>query len=34
MIAFKTHLDLIGKFKWIGKMMYNIIKQGLANTLT
>ena len=20
-----THLDLIGKFKWIGKMMYNVI---------
>ena len=26
MIAFKTHLDLIGKFKWIGKMTYNVIK--------
>ena len=25
-IAFKTHLDLIGKFKCIGKMMYYIIK--------
>ena len=24
--SFKTYLDLIGKFKWIGKMMYNIIK--------
>ena len=22
MIALKTHLDLIGKFKWIGKMKY------------
>ena len=27
MTALKTHLDLIGKFKWIGKMMHNI--QGL-----
>ena len=25
-VAFKTHLDLIGKLKWIGKMMYNLIK--------
>ena len=25
MIAFKTHLE-IEKFKWIGKMIYNIIK--------
>ena len=33
MIAFKTHLDLIGKFKWVGKITYNVIKQGLANTL-
>ena len=24
MIAFKTHLDLTGKFTWIGKMAYNI----------
>ena len=33
MVAFKTNLDIIGKFKWIGKMTYNIIKSGLANTL-
>ena len=26
MIAFKTHLDLTGKFKWIGKMTYKLIK--------
>ena len=26
MVAFKTNLDVIGKFMWIGKMMYNIIK--------
>ena len=26
MIAFKTHLDLIGKLKCIGKMAYNVIK--------
>ena len=26
MVAFKTHLDLTGKFTWIGKMTYNIIK--------
>ena len=25
-VAFKTHLDLIGKLKWIGKMMYHLIK--------
>ena len=33
MIAFKTHLDLIAKFKWIGKVTHNILKQGLANTM-
>ena len=33
-LFFKTQLDLIGKFTWIGKMMYNVIKQGLASTLT
>ena len=33
MIAFKTHLDLTGTFKWIGKMTYNVIKWDLANTL-
>ena len=33
MVAFKTNLDIIGKFKWIGKMTYNVIKSGLANTL-
>ena len=27
------YLDLIGKFKWIGKITCNIIKYGLANTL-
>ena len=32
MIASKTHLDLIGKFKWFGKMKCNVIKYGLANT--
>ena len=26
MIALKTHLDIIEKFKWIGKMVYNVIK--------
>ena len=26
MIAFKTHLYLTEKFKWIEKMMYNAIK--------
>ena len=26
MIALKTHSDLIRKFKWIGKMMYSVIK--------
>ena len=26
MIALKTDLDLIRKFKWIGKMMYNVVK--------
>ena len=24
--AFKTHLDVIGKFTWMGKMTYNVIK--------
>ena len=33
-LFFKTQLDLIGKFTWIGKMTYNVIKQGLASTLT
>ena len=33
MIAFNTHLDLIGKLRWIRKMTYNVIKYGLANTL-
>ena len=26
MIALKTHLDIIEKFKWIAKMAYNVIK--------
>ena len=26
MIAFKTLLDVIGKFKWIGKIMFKVIK--------
>ena len=26
MASFKTHLNVIGKFRWIGKMTYNIIK--------
>ena len=26
MVAYKTHLNVIGKLTWIGKMMYNIIK--------
>ena len=25
-VVFKTHLDLIVKLKWIGKMVYNLIK--------
>ena len=24
--AFKAHLDVIGKFTWIGKITYNVIK--------
>ena len=24
--SLKTQLDLIGKFKWIGKMTYNVVK--------
>ena len=26
MVAFKIHLDVIGKFAWIGKMTYNVIR--------
>ena len=33
MVAFKTHLDVIEKFTWIGKTTYNVIKYGLTNTL-
>ena len=34
MVAFKTRLDVIGKLTWIGKIMYDVIKYGLANTLS
>ena len=26
MVAFKTRLEVIGKFTWIGKMTHNVIK--------
>ena len=33
MVSFKTHPGIIGKFIWIWKITYNVIKEGLANIL-
>ena len=33
MSAFKTQLDLIDKFKWIGTMTFNVIKKDVVDTL-
>ena len=34
MVAFKTHLGVIGKFIWIGKMTHNVIKKDLLTPCT